>query len=84
MVKFIRGTKIKLAGHVWRADGNIMIIDKCDEVRPRKRWKWLKLLEILEGWKDAYDSDRWKKVILTAKSRKWQSYKEIELQIKYL
>jgi len=44
VVQFIRGTRVKWAGHVWQADGSVlkgaltyMIRAKRPRVRPRKR-----------------------------------------------
>jgi len=78
VVQSTRGTRIEWAGHVWRADGSMlkealtyMTRGKRPRGRPRKRWKD-SVKELLEeigvDWEQAYDRERWKEVVLAAKS----------------
>jgi len=78
VVQFTRGTRVEWAGHAWRADGRMlkealtyMTRGKRPRGRPRKRWKD-SVKELLEeigvDWEQAYDKERWKEVVLTAKS----------------
>jgi len=78
MVEFTRGTRIEWASHVWRADGSVlkgaltfMIRGKRPRGRPRKRWKdnVKELLEEIGGdWEQTYNRERWKELVLAAKS----------------
>jgi hypothetical protein len=78
VVQFTRGTRIEWAGHVWRVDGSVLkgaltyvIRGKRPRGRPRKRWgdSVRELLEEIGGdWEQAYNRERWKELVLAAKS----------------
>uniref|UniRef100_A0A2S2R1L0 Uncharacterized protein n=1 Tax=Sipha flava TaxID=143950 RepID=A0A2S2R1L0_9HEMI len=78
VVQFTRGTRIEWAGHVWRADGSVLkgaltyvIRGKRPRGRPLKRWgdSVRELLEEIGGdWEQAYNRERWKELVLAAKS----------------
>ncbi|KAF0771541.1 Uncharacterized protein FWK35_00011454 [Aphis craccivora] len=65
--------------HVWRTDGSVlkgaltyMIRGKRPRERPRKIWKdsVKELLEEIGGdWEQAYNRERWKELVLAAKSQ---------------
>lgn len=78
VVQFISGTRIEWAGYVWWTDGSILIgamMDRMREKRPRgrpqKRWKdSIKELpeEMGTDCEQMYDKERWKEIVLAAKS----------------
>jgi hypothetical protein len=77
VVKLTRGTRIEWAGHVWRANGSVLkgaltyvIRGKKPRGRLWKRWgdSVRELLEEIGGDWNKHTTERWKELVLAAKS----------------